>query len=374
MNKQVWLVMAILALVYCGHENTTSVPPAEAAVQAAKAPPESRVVYAPIQAGRDRILATLPAEVQVMPGAAYELSPPLEGRIAKVGVQVGDRLETGQMIARLQIPTLQSWSEVAKNLDAQIGSAQKILAAAEEKRELGLGTAVEVETARSQLQAAQQAKLEWQRRKRSGERAGLQGQGDDWVWRAASPGVVVESHLTEGQAVQPNMPALMVVDPEQVELAVAVPERLIGYLNPETRVLWRPAGFPRDNVAPELAWRRSEGVVDKHTRTLTVYFSLPAEMPRDMRLPGRSGRGLVVAPGAEALQVPAPAVVTVEGHMGVFKRGETHLKPQWIPVEVLGENKQGILLLSDNLTLGDEIAVAGTFLLRSLKLIEPEGD
>lgn len=229
------------------------------------------------------------------------------GRIDAIGVDVGDRVTAGQVLARLD----------TRALDAQIAAADAQTA------ETAAQTALAVETEDRQGQLLERGHISQQRydEVRTSTRAALARQNaaaaqadalrvqrDLSVVTAPFDGVVTARHADEGAIAQPGQPLLEIVEADALEIRVGLPQRIAAGLQPGASHRFVIDGAPVDAV-----FRSSTGVVDRQTRTVTALFDLPANA------------------SAAAGQVVRLAVATPIGTDGF-----------WVPTSALAEGRRGL--------------------------------
>ncbi|MEP3074438.1 efflux RND transporter periplasmic adaptor subunit [Maricaulis sp.] len=229
------------------------------------------------------------------------------GRIDAIGVDVGDRVVAGQILAQLD----------TRALDAQIAAADAQTA------ETAAQTALAAETEDRQAQLLERGHISQQRfdEVRTSTRAALARQNaaaaqadalrvqrDLSVVTAPFDGVVTARHADEGAIAQPGQPLLEIVETDALEIRVGLPQRIADGLQPGTSHRFLIEGAPVDAV-----FRSSTGVVDRQTRTVTALFDLPANA------------------SAAAGQVVRLAVATPIGTDGF-----------WVPTSALAEGRRGL--------------------------------
>jgi RND family efflux transporter MFP subunit len=252
--------------------------------------------------GRREYPATLSPQVDAMLG--FEVP----GRIVEFPVREGDRVETGQVLARID----------ARDYDARLGAARAEVRKAEADLRRGLSVRHEdagaismamidllrrsVEVARAQQTEAQKAV-------------------EDATLRAPIAGRVARKLVDVYANVQAKEPVVNLQDDAVIEAVVNLPERDLATMTPpETReratALLAPevviSARPGQSYAAQV--KEFAPTADPVTRTfkLTLTLGRPEDM---LMLPGMTGKallsfGALAATGGLGLRVPAHAVVT----------------------------------------------------------------
>jgi len=154
-----WLCIAALAAGACGHENQPS-------AQQAKASPEARVV----------------AQAQVVPvDGIIEVRPLTEGKVLRVLVQPGDRVETNQLLAEIE-SDLPSAAVQQRQADAKAASERLALAAEGARPEDREALAAAAEAAKNEAELAYDR---WRRQQRLFEKGFVSDQSVNEAERSA---------------------------------------------------------------------------------------------------------------------------------------------------------------------------------------------
>ncbi|HRL66435.1 MAG TPA: efflux RND transporter periplasmic adaptor subunit [Ottowia sp.] len=239
----------------------------------------------------------------VRPRVESRLGFRVAGKITRRAVELGQRVQAGQLLAQVDATDYQLAADAAR---AQVSSAttQRDLAAADLKRFQGLRdqgfiSAAEIERRTAQLKAAQ-ATLDQ-------ARAQLSSQGHQAGYTqllADAPGVVTGIEAEVGQVVSAGTPVVRVAQDGPRDVVFAVPED-------------RVAGVRAGQVVDVRAWAsdvRWKGTVrevaasaDPVTRTFTVKVALAGDAPplgaTVYVLPRQSG-----AQGVPVIKLPTSAL------------------------------------------------------------------
>ena len=173
-------------------------------------------------------------------------------------------------------------------------------------------------------------------------------------------GTVIERLATEGSAVTPGTPLLVVSDLSRVWVTAEIDESLVGRVVTGRPVTVTAAAYPGESFTATLA--AVGDVVDADTRRVTLRI--------EMANPGRRLKPqmlVTVSVAATAprrvLVVPSRALQTMDGESVVFVRSGAD---QFVRRAVTtGATVNGEVEIVRGLAEGDVVATAGAFLLKS---------
>lgn len=227
----------------------------------------------------------------------------LGGTVLEAYAEPGERVERGEVLARLDTAALQDTLISARSAVATARS-QVALAEREEERQRALVAAGavarrNVETARQQTVVAQ-AQLAQARAQLA------QAQEQLGNTRVTSPftGVVSEKPFSTGDVVQPGTALYTIVDPSSLELEASIPAGQIGMLQ-----IGAPVTFTVNGVASrEFEGRvtRINPSVDPATRQVRVYAEIPNT--DGALVAGLFAEGRIATQMREGLTVPTEAI------------------------------------------------------------------
>lgn len=232
-------------------------------------------------------------------------------RIVEVRADIGDRVEKGRILARIESDTVASeLAEAAAavaELEASAAEARANAGRARELRERGFYSAQQA----TQFQTAEQtaaARLEAARARRQAAQVKM---GKTEV-RAPDAGVISARAAAVGSLTQGGQELFRLIRGGRLEWRAEVPSQDLGGLAP---------GLPANLTGPggervRGTVRRVAPSVDPGTRNAIVYVDLPAEAA--VRA-GMFARGEFELARAPALTVPQAAVVLREGFAYVFR-------------------------------------------------------
>jgi len=229
------------------------------------------------------------------------------GRIDSISVDIGDRVDAGQVLAYLD----------TRALSAQIAAADAQTAEAEAQTALARGTEIR------QAQLLERGHISQQRfdEIRTTTRAALARQNaaaaaadalrvqlDLSVISAPFAGVVTARLADEGAIAPPGQSVLEIIESDALEVRVGLPPELASTLNPSSVYC-----FHSDGPSFQASLRSSTGVVDRQTRAVTVLFDIPS--------------GASVSAG-QVVRLAVETAIDTDGF--------------WVPVSALVEGRRGL--------------------------------
>ena len=203
-------------------------PPSEARAQGV-----AHVRYTEAREHRMRSEVRLPGTVEAP--KLSTIAGETAGLVVERSVRTGDRVEEGQVLARLRTTQLELTQRAQeadlKEADARLKLAQRNLARARELLESEIFSRRQFDDAQSEFSAwegrCERLRADISRVQDNVERATI---------RAPFSGVVVEKHTEVGQWLDAGDPVVDLLSSEHLEVSVDVPERHFRDLRPGTRV------------------------------------------------------------------------------------------------------------------------------------------
>lgn len=239
----------------------------------------------------------------------------LGGTVLETYAEPGERVDRGQVLARLDTAALQD-SLMSARAAVTTARSQLTLSQREEERQRALVAAGavarrNVETAEQQTVAAQ-AQLSLARAQLA------QAQEQLGNTRATAPfsGVVSEKPVSAGDVVQPGTALYTIIDPSSLELEASVPAGQLETLRVGAPVTFTVNGLASRPFEGRIA--RINPSVDPATRQVRVYAELPntggelvAGLFAEGRVTTQERTGLIVPVNAVDLTMQRPAVLVV---------------------------------------------------------------
>lgn len=278
--------------------------------------------------------------------------PQLGGRVQRIAVDVGQKVQAGQTLALLASGDYGQVEADARKAAADLGVAEKALVRSKELREAGVIAEKDWQQAEAD---ALRARAEAERARR--RLAGLGGEGDgSYALKSPLAGVVVERNLNPGMEFRPDQaaaPLFVVSDPQSLWLQLDAAETDLRYLKAGDNLTITVKQFPGAEFKATI--RHVADFVDPQSRTLKVRCEVPNP---DRRLKAEMfAQATIVVPAGEALAVPAAAVMLLgERRYVLVEEGKGQFRRQ--AVEAGGERDGRIEILS-GLKAGERVVVEG---------------
>ena len=308
-----------------------------------------------------------------------------EGRVVKVFANVGDRVQKGQVLARVHSHDIhESRSEYQKakveiaRLETQRAFAEKnrdrirrlfqLKAASQEQLEHAenewKNVVANLEAARLELVRTRQHLEEFLEvpaeapvRRQAGE---FDDDGDTSPVKAPAAGIVISRSVSSGSVAKPGDEMFVISDLSSVWMLAAIPEEFMGRIRPGMRAQVFVRAF-EDRPFPGTLTRTGD-VLDAATRTAQARIVLAN--PRGELKPEMYATAELAAGGTgEALYVPQESIQEMSGHNIVFiAAGPGKFLAR--PVET-GLRAEGSVAVLSGLSAGDRVVTRGAFLLKS---------
>jgi RND family efflux transporter MFP subunit len=230
------------------------------------------------------------------------------GRIDAVFVDIGERVEAGQILARLDTRALEAQIAAADAQTAETAARTALAVGTQDRQgqllERGHISEQRFDEVRTSTRAAQA-----QQHASAAAADALRVQLDLSVITAPFGGVVTAREADEGTIASPGQPLLHIIENDALEIRVGLPPELAAGLVPGEMY-----DFAGEGVSLAARLRASTGVVDRQTRTVTVLFDVA---PGTIAAPGQVVRLVVETPiNADGFWVPTSALS--EGRRGLW--------------------------------------------------------
>jgi RND family efflux transporter MFP subunit len=291
------------------------------------------------------------------------------GKIVERTVNVGDRIEAGQLIARLD----------STDLKLTENSAMAVLTAARTRRDVA---SVNLERAKPLLPKGfiSEAAYDIRRNEMDGAASAVDTaeaqlrQASNAVAYAAlkadRAGIVTAVTAEPGQVVSAGQPVISLAETGETEIAVSVPEQDAGRLTVGQRAkvtLWAGSGVSLEGRIREIA-----GQADAVSRTYAVRVSVSAP-PSKMRLGMTASVAIRVDEEATAMVVPLSALTERDGGPAVFVVDRDSKAVRRAPVSVGAAAEDGVRI-SEGINPGDMVVTAGVQFLRDGMRVRVPGE
>ena len=281
------------------------------------------------------------------------------GKIVERTVNVGDRVEVGQVIARLDDTDLKLAENAAQAAAAGARTRRDVASDNVDRAKALLPKAIiakaTYDTRRNELDAAAAALDSAEAQLRQAANA-----VEYATLRADNAGIVTVVTAEPGQVVSAGQSVIMLAHAGEMEIAVAVPEQDAGYLKigqPAKVTLW--AG-PRMSIEGRI--REIAGQADAASRTYSVRISVSAP-PRTMGLGMTASVAIRIDDQAVPVVVPLTAVTESDGSPVVFVLDPANKAVRKTPV-VVGAMAEDGVRIAEGLHAGELVVTAGVQFLR----------
>lgn len=243
------------------------------------------------------------------------LSPEVEGRVAAIAVDAGDRVVAGQTllelddeIAQLELAQARAaWREAVAELD----DARRRLAEAQDLAKRAGIADTEVRARKAEVRT--DTAVVDRREAELGYRAALTAR---YRLKAPFAGVIARRLTDLGEWVGPGTPVLELVAVDRLRLDLQVPQAYFGRVNRQTKVSLRLAARPTERLEAKVT--EIVPVSDPRARTFLARIALEN---RDLRMtPGMSARArLHIETGQQGVIIPRDALIRYpDGRVAVW--------------------------------------------------------
>jgi HlyD family secretion protein len=327
---------------------------------------------------------TLAAEITVVGNligdATVAVVPRAAGRLQELSVRLGDRVNRGQRLAKIedfeiveQVKQAEAAQEVAmatirqREADLQLAETNVERSRSLFERQLLPKQTLDDNEARYQAALAQLDLARAQNTQSKARLDELRINLANTVITSPVNGFVAKRNVDPGAFVSQNTPVADVVDITRVRLVANVVEKDLTELESGNSTRVEVDAFPGETFMGRIA--RVSPVLDPATRTAPIEIEIPN--PTFRLKPGMYARvGITTETKKEALVLPSSAVVDLGGRRGVFQlQQDTAVfrtiqvgTEQGMIVEVLGGLKEGDEVISTGagaLRDGDRVALGG---------------
>ena len=354
--------------------------------------PPAPVETAAVERGLIRALRTFSGAMEAR--SAFVVSPKIGGRLEAMLVDIGDSVERGGVVARLDddeyrqnLAQAQADLLVARANLVEAESALEIAKRAMERTETlsarGVASDAELDAARSELLAreagvqVQQAQIARAEAAVEAARIRLGYAEVEALWADDDPSrVVAERYVDEGQTVGANAPLLEIVDLDPLAGVFYVTEKDYANLRIGQRAAVRTDAFPGEIFTGRI--ERIAPVFRQNSRQARVEIAVPNA---DLRLkPGMFIRADVEVRRAEdAVIVPAESIVTRSDAEGLFLVDPDGGHAVWRAVEVGIREGDRVQVTGDGIegrviTLGQQLIQDGSAITVADNGMTPAGE
>ncbi|WP_161860824.1 efflux RND transporter periplasmic adaptor subunit [Algicella marina] len=282
-----------------------------------------------------------------------DLGFPLAGRLAERPAGAADRVEAGDVLARLDPETLDADVRAAEAgvtvAQAQYRSAEDAEARARELAARGVDSETRLEDAGRALVAAE-ARLE----QAQATLARAEDMRSLAILRAAENGVITEVYAEPGAALAAGQAVLRLAGTDEREVVIDLTEQDVATLEVGTRFDALLAVDPR--IAANAILSRIDPVAERATRTRRLHLTLVD--PSDAFRLGALVRVRPQADSEATSTLPLAALVDPDGSPSVWKVDRSDSTVVRTPV-TLGEAFGSRVRILQGIAPGDEVVIKG---------------
>jgi cobalt-zinc-cadmium efflux system membrane fusion protein len=308
----------------------------------------------------------LPGRVVWDDNVTVRIFSPFAGRVVKILVEAGQRVEENQPLALIASPDYgQAQAEYRKAV-TDFALAEKNLNRLKELAEHGAAPTKDLQATESDYSRAES---ELQRTSARLVFYGGSTNSVDQLYCLRSPlsGVVIEKSINPGQEVRPDQmlasapqlfaPLFLVSDPSKLWVVMDATERELHFIRAGQEALIRSSAYPDQTYAGLIDFVSDS--LDAYTRTVKVRAKVPnpnralkGEMLVMVEIPQKLGAGV---------QVPASAVfLKGDEHYVFVQAGPGEFQKKQVK---LGHQTEKDVVLLDGVQQGDKVVTAGTLFL-----------
>ena len=264
----------------------------------------------------------------VNPIYRYIISPKISGRVIEITKRIGDWVNKGEIIARLddaeyQQAVLESQANLRiskaslTESESQLELARQELERVRSLQEKGISSSSELDTSSTAFDA-QKSRLELARAQVQQREAALKSAEirlDYTVLAATEPGFIGERYVDEGSLLSPNSPLVSLVGIDNVIVQATIIEKDYGRIKIGQSAELKVDAFPEITFAGKVA--RIAPVLEEASRVAKV--EVEVENKERLLKPGMFAIVSVVLQEKEAAQViPTAAIIKIDGKEGIF--------------------------------------------------------
>lgn len=341
------------------------------------------IEVAPLTMGTADAEVLLTGSVQPIDSKVSEVRPLARGRVTQVNAKLGDRVQSGQVLAQfdnIEAGELASQHSSAlaelQRLRVQQANAQRQAERSRSLVSIGAVPAKDAENAEAEVRAISQS-IRAQEATTAGlasrlTRFGVQPGADPGnataSIRAPFAGVVVKLNVAPGAVIDSTMPLFSIADLSSVYMEAQVFEKDLGRIRTGQQTKVRFEAYPGETFTGRVVSIRD--ILDPATRTAGVRIEMPNPANR-FRLEMFATVELPTLGTHAALTVPTEAVQTINRRPVVFvKQDALHFAAREVATAGEGLIKE----LVSGVKEGELVVVKGAYQLKSVFLSRQTGE
>lgn len=341
------------------------------------------IEVAPLAMGTADAEVLLTGSVQPIDSKVSEVRPLARGRVTQVAAKLGDRVQSGQVLAQfdnIEAGELASQHSSAlaelQRLRVQQANAQRQAERSRSLVSIGAVPAKDAENAEAEVRAisesirAQEATTAGlaSRLTRFGVQPGADPGNATASIRAPFAGVVVKLNVAPGAVIDSTMPLFSIADLSSVYMEAQVFEKDLGRIRTGQQTKVRLEAYPGETFTGRVVSIRD--ILDPQTRTAGVRIEMPNPANK-FRLEMFATVELPTLGTHAALTVPTEAVQTINRRPVVFvKQDALHFAAREVSTAGGGLTKE----LVSGVKEGELVVVKGAYQLKSVFLSRQTGE
>lgn len=285
------------------------------------------------------------------------ISPETNGQIKEILVSKGQRVRSGQVVARLNTQVMQNSMDEVKT---SLSLANTVYQRQKGLWEQQIGSEIQYLEARNAVESLE-TRLKT-----------LESQLDMAVMRAPFSGIVDEIYLKEGELAMPGSRVMHILNLENLYINADVSESHMGSIRAGDEVTLRFPAFPEEDLLVPI--HRVGQVINPENRTfrLQLLIGNPGERYKPNMM---ASLGIVTFKTADVLAVPSILIKQdVQGHY-LYTAGTRNgdLVARKVYVE-RGPDGEGQTMITSGLNPGDQVIERGHNLVTDGSLVQIEND
>lgn len=360
-----WLLLLATALCACSGQRKEEDASKQVILQdrmihvGAESPVLAKLETAPVRKELYRMEFTTSGVVRAIPSRYAEVASPVEGRVMRAFVRLGQKVAPGSPLFEISAPAVFEAGKAYSQAKEELALAEKNLSRERDLMQNRVGVQKALEEAEANYAVQQQ---EFMQAKAALKVFQIDPEqyvpGQPLIVRAPIAGEVVKSNLVMGQYLKEDAdPVMIVADLEKVWVVAHVKEKDLPLVQALEEVEIQLVALPDRKLTGQI-YHISE-LLDPDTRSVEILI----ECDNRERLMKPEMYGMVKLSDKEAslIRIPTTAILQEEDAMYVLvEEAERVFRKQ--PIEA-GQSEDGKTVVLNGLQEGERIVVKGAFYL-----------